>query len=233
MSEVEAAIPVAQTPEPTALRLVATLAVAGLVSGFVLAGVFQITKPIIDRNNAEALKRGVYKVVPGSTVMQRVAVRDGKLVALPEAEETTEPVIYAAYDPDDGFVGYAIENNGPGFQDDIRLLYGYDPAASLIVGMEILASRETPGLGDKIFKDADFVANFGDLAVDPEIVVVKGGRNAPNEVDAITGATISSKAVVKIINAANGQWLPALPDPGSEPPLVAAPKAPAGAGEEG
>jgi len=75
----------------------------------------------------------------------------------------------------------------------------------------ILESRETPGLGDKIYKDADFVANFRSLSVEPEILAVKKGtKSAANEVDAITGATISSKAVVRIINEGNAKWLPRL-----------------------
>ena len=78
-----------------------------------------------------------------------------------------------------------------------------------MVGMEILQSRETPGLGDKIYKDADFVASFNDLSADPQIVTVKkGAGSAANEVDAITGATISSKAVVQIINRGNQRWNP-------------------------
>ena len=86
--------------------------------------------------------------------------------------------------------------------------------------MEILDSRETPGLGDKIYKDAVFVANFSNLVADPEIVTVKKGtRSAPNEVDAITGATISSKAVVRIINEGQARWRDKLPAPGQEPPL--------------
>ena len=85
--------------------------------------------------------------------------------------------------------------------------------------MRVLESRETPGLGDKIYKDESFVSNFEQLSVDPEIVVVADGRDADHEVDAITGATISSKAVVKIINQANSEWLDALPSPGSEPVL--------------
>jgi len=84
--------------------------------------------------------------------------------------------------------------------------------------MEILDSRETPGLGDKIYKDADFVANFDDLAVDPVIKAVKKGlKLAPNEIDAITGATISSKAVVRIINEGRERWEKRLPFPGTEP----------------
>ena len=96
--------------------------------------------------------------------------------------------------------------------------------------MEILDSRETPGLGDKIYKDAVFVANFSNLVADPEIVTVKKGtRNAPNEVDAITGATISSKAVVRIINEGQARWRDKLPTPGQEPPLPDPAKAPAAA----
>ena len=87
------------------------------------------------------------------------------------------------------------------------MIYGYDVKGQRVVGMEVLESRETPGLGDKILKDADFLANFRDLAVAPEVVVTKKGRTRDNEVDAISGATISSIAVVRIINEANGRWI--------------------------
>ena len=88
--------------------------------------------------------------------------------------------------------------------------------------MEILESRETPGLGDKIYKDAAFVANFDDLSIEPEIVTVKRGtKSAPNQVDAITGATISAKAVVRIINQGNRLWLERLPGADQAPALEA------------
>ena len=62
---------------------------------------------------------------------------------------------------------------------------------------------------NKIIKDQDFVDNFKALAIEPEVVAVKAGtREAANEVDSISGATISSKAVVKIINAGNLKFLP-------------------------
>lgn len=204
--------------EPSGLRLVLTLAVAGMLSGLLLASTYQATRPIIESNKARELRLAVFKVVPGSARLQKLVLRDGQLVAVPESEKTAEPSIFAAYADDGSFLGYAIANEGAGFQDQIRLLFGYDPTRGRVVGMHILASRETPGLGDKIFKDADFVANFGDLAVAPAITVVKDGRDADNEVDAITGATISSKAVVSIINQAAANWLPKLPPPGAEPP---------------
>ena len=80
--------------------------------------------------------------------------------------------------------------------------------------MKVLESKETPGLGDKIYKDADFVANFSALSADPQIVTVKKGtRSAANEVDAITGATISSEAVVNILNRSTVEWIPLLEQP--------------------
>jgi electron transport complex protein RnfG len=204
--------------DPSSFRLVGTLAVAAMLSGAVLASVFQVTKPVIDANKARELREGVFKVVPGSERLRRFEARDGALVPVAEGELATGPVIHAGYDAEGRFRGWAIAGEGPGFQDTIRVLYGLDPARRRVTGMHILQSRETPGLGDKIFKDEAWVASFGDLAAEPAIAVVKDGRDAEHEVDAITGATISSKAVVKIINDANAEWWPRLPAPGAEPP---------------
>ncbi|NIM71650.1 MAG: FMN-binding protein, partial [Gammaproteobacteria bacterium] len=93
---------------------------------------------------------------------------------MPEPQKD-EPVVYGGYDEQGDFVGYAMPGAGPGFQDTIALLYGYLPGDKQVVGMEILESRETPGLGDKIYKDADFVAEFSALSIEPEIVAVKKG----------------------------------------------------------
>ena len=64
-------------------------------------------------------------------------------------------------------VGFAIPAEGAGFQDTIKLIYGFDAASHRVVGMGVLESRETPGLGDKIAKDADFLASFRDLRRGP------------------------------------------------------------------
>ena len=152
--------------------------------------------------------------------MQALVYRDGRIMVVPEPQKD-EPVVYGGYDEQGDFVGYAMPGAGPGFQDTIALLYGYLPGDKQVVGMEILESRETPGLGDKIYKDAAFVAEFSALSVDPEIVAVKKGTGSqPNQVDAITGATISSKAVVRIINETHAAWTEQLPAPGTEPPLA-------------
>jgi electron transport complex protein RnfG len=200
------------------LRLVLTLAIAGLISGLAIIGIYETTLPTITDNKARELRAAVFKVLPGVTRMQPLVYRDNDLVVDEPGKD--EPVVYGGYDDEGRFVGYAIPGAGPGFQDTIGLLYGYTPAQRLVLGMEILESRETPGLGDKIYKDADFVGEFGALAVDPEIVAVKKGTStSANEIDAITGATISSKAVVRIINETNTAWSDRLPPPGDEPTL--------------
>ena len=204
---------------PSSLRLVLTLAIAGLVSGIAIIGIYESTLPTITANKARELREAVFKVLPGVSQMQALVSRDGELVVV-AAPDKDEPVIYGGYDEAQAFVGYAIPAAGPGFQDTIAILYGYIPGKKQVVGMEVLESRETPGLGDKIYKDAVWVAGFSALSVEPEIIAgKKGTKSSPNEIDAITGATISSKAVVRIINEAHMAWVAQLPPAGSEPPL--------------
>ncbi|MCP4042253.1 MAG: FMN-binding protein [Gammaproteobacteria bacterium] len=197
-----------------------TLAIAGLISGIAIIGIYEVTLPTITANKARELREAVFKVLPGVSKMQKLVYEGDKLT--PKSGKTdAEKTIFGGYDQEGRFIGFAIPGAGPGFQDTIKLLFGYNPEKKVVTGMEILESRETPGLGDKIYKDAVFVANFDALFIEPQIVTVKKGtKSAPNEVDAITGATISSKAVVRIINESNQIWQPRLPAPGSEPAYV-------------
>lgn len=212
---------------PETPRLVLTLAVAGLLSGLTIVGAYRLTLPRIQANQAEALRRAVFEVLPGAERMERLVWRPdgageggGALVPASEggAAAAAEPSVYAGFGGGGRFLGYAIPAAGAGFQDTISILYGYDPAGDRIVGMQVLESRETPGLGDRIYKDEAFVAQFRDLAVAPRLELVKEAPSAPNQVDAITGATISSAAVVTILQAGNDQWLERLES--SPPPAL-------------
>ncbi len=205
--------------DPPPSRLIATLALAGLVSGVAIVGIYEATFETIAENKARELRAAVFQVLPGVTQMQQLRLTDGRLLAVSDQSDGGD-TIYAGYDSDLDFVGYAIPGEGSGFQDTIKLLYGYNPTGRKVTGMAVLESRETPGLGDKIYKDDDFVGSFADLHIDPEIEVTKRGRGGgKNQVDAITGATISSRAVVRIINETNDAWLSRLPDPGDEPAM--------------
>ena len=81
--------------------------------------------------------------------------------------------------------------------------------------MKVLESKETPGLGDKIFKDTAFVAGSRGAAAPLAGVKKDAGSGADNEVDMITGATISSRTVIGIINHRIEALDPVLDESGS------------------
>ncbi len=208
-----------QVQEPSSRRLVASMAIAGFLSGVIIIAIYMLTFDTIKENKARELRQAVFKVLPEVSHMQKLHFADNKLIIV-KSDGMDDEMIFAGYDKDGKFIGYAIQGKGPGFQDTIHVLFGYLVSNTSLTGMEILDSRETPGLGDKIFKDMDFVSEFINLSMSKNIKAVKKGTKAhDNEIDAITGATISAKAVVKIINKAFNKWSPRLPQQGNEPVL--------------
>lgn len=198
--------------EPSSMRLALTLGAFGILSGLLLVGAYEVTLPTIKRNDQKALRAAVLEVVPHARSMKKFVV--GPTGAPRESSDDDAQGFYAAYDARGQLRGYALVGEGPGFQDVIRLIYGVGLDHRHITGLRILDSRETPGLGDKISKDLDFKKNFEHLLVEPKVVPVKKRVSTrENDVDIITGATISSTAVVSIINHANERWLPLLPAP--------------------
>ena len=199
---------IAKDDNPSPFKLIFTLGLAGFLSGIAIIGIYETTLPTITAYKAKVLREAVFKVLPGVTQIKKFRYTEGNLQEAASKDRDDDNTIYGGYNEQNVLIGYAITAEGPGFQDTIRILYGYNMEKRLVVGMEVLESRETPGLGDKIYKDADFQENFSALQVEPSVVLVKkGAKSASNEVDAITGATISSKAIVRIINKGNEKWL--------------------------
>ena len=202
--------------EPSSFKLVITLGIAGLLAGIVLVGTYIYTIPLIEANRAEALQSAIFKVLSDCDTFEEFSLIDGQLKSTSGEEQGGDneaKKIFMGYNANKEFIGFAIPGSEPGFQDIIGVIYGYDPSNEIIVGFEVLESKETPGLGDKIFKDAAFQENFKALRTDPNIQMVKNGKKAnANEVEAITGATISSKAVVRLLNKSMIEWKSAIAD---------------------
>ena len=199
--------------EVSTFRLVGTLAVAGALAGLLIVLVNLHTKPIIDKYKAEQLQIAVYEVLPGVERYDTYYLVDNALsLTLPDgAKESEFKRVYVGRDSNGETRGVAISRGESGFQDVIMVIFGFDPANGKLSGMKILDSKETPGLGDKIFKDMDFVDQFFAGPETPLLGVKSGaGKGAANEIDMITGATISSKAVIDIINHALEEWRPIL-----------------------
>jgi electron transport complex protein RnfG len=186
--------------ESSSIRLVGTLAVAGALAGLAIVLVFQWAEPRIDAWRAQVLAEAVTEVLGGAERYETVYLDDGAFTASPAVDTVGLDRVYVGYDADGERVGVAMVGAQAGFQDIIRLIFGYDPDTGEVIGMRVLESKETPGLGDKIEKDSAFAAEFG--AVEAPLLGLKAGREtgAASEVTMITGATISSRAVIDIIN---------------------------------
>lgn len=191
----------------------------GMICALVIVFVFQFTAPIIAKNRAEALEAAIFEVLPEAKSRRSLTLTDGQRLT-PVTGDAGGLPIYAGYDEGERLVGFAIEAAGMGYQDTIRVLYGYSPNRQAIVGIQILESKETPGLGDRIEKDPEFLKNFVALDVsltndrtalaNPIEVVKSGEKEQPWQIDGITGATISSVAIGEILGRSASQWLPKL-----------------------
>jgi len=96
-------------------------------------------------------------------------------------------------------IGWVIPCRGQGFADRIELLVGVDTPLERITGLYVLEQKETPGLGNKIV-EAEWRQQFAGKSAVKKLVVTKGGAGVDNEIDAVTGATISSESVCQIVN---------------------------------
>ena len=200
----------------SSLRMIFSLGLVAMFSGLAVVTVFQTTKPFIAENQRIMVEQAVFKVVrPGASARKdfRVAA-DG----LHEGHDGDGMAFYAAYDDHGALKGIAVEGAAQGYADMVRLLYGYDPACECIVGFSVIKMAETPGLGDKILRDEKFIANFDALDASvagtdlahPIVTVKHGTKKNAWEIDAISGATITSTAVGKAVGTSAQALLPKL-----------------------
>jgi electron transport complex protein RnfG len=163
------------------------------------------------------LQEAIFVVLPEAKECQRTAEGACQNIG------TEELRVYKGLDAGGQPVGYAFVAEGPGFQGPISMIVGIEPDLDTLLGMKVLEQLETPGLGAKIAQDTpkpDFYEQFTQLPL-PNIESLMSqkpepaeGKDAPefiesvktddpnmqNDIQAITGATISSNAVVDIIN---------------------------------
>jgi len=191
-----------ERPPTSSARLITTLATAGALAGLVIVLVFGWANPRIQAYRAKVLREAIQVVLDSPETVRTYYVVDGALSETPAAgaDTVTAEKVHLGLDAEGQPIGYAITGQEPGFQDYILVIFGYDVDTGRVLAMKVLESKETPGLGDKIFKDTAFVAGFRQAAAPLEGVKTGRGSGSENEVDMITGATISSRTVIGIIN---------------------------------
>lgn len=207
----------APPPMPSPVRLVLTLALIAMLSGVTVVFAYQITLEPIARNHRLALERAVFEVLPGAVERANFLVEGSNLTALAD-DEGDRANVYAGYDESGALVGVAMEGSARGYADAIRVLYGYSLEDECIIGFTVLQSSETPGLGEKIGTDPDFLANFTCLDVrlndagtglaNPIETVGPGQATNPWQIDGIAGATVSSQAVGRALRESAEQLIP-------------------------
>lgn len=168
------------------VQMLLVLTGIGILAGGLLAMVNRWAGPLIEANKKAATEAAIFRVQP-----------EGKTY---EAVNNAGFEVYKVIDKDSLELGYALVYEGNGFQGKIRLIAGLSEDLNQISAIEILDQIETPGLGT-VITEPRYTKQFINLQTSPVIEIVKGVEpSKPTEVQAITGATISSKAVVVIIN---------------------------------
>jgi len=182
-------------------KMLLVLTVIGAVSGGILAGVFHVADPLIQANREKELKEAIFVVLPEA--------KDYKI--LEKGIDKAKVIVYQGLDADGRPVGLAFIADGGGFQGNIRIMVGLSVDYLKLKGIKVLEQNETPGLGNRI-KEPAFEGQFKGLEIKPKVEYIKYRKpEKPNQITAITGATISSDAVVKNINNAVEKVLKAFP----------------------
>jgi Na+-translocating ferredoxin:NAD+ oxidoreductase subunit G len=161
------------------IKLGITLAVFCVISAGMLAYVFMLTGPRIEANAKAAFEGSLREVLPGAESFKSVAVPGAK------------SEIYEGFAGGQA-VGLAVKVAPRGYSSEIVMLVGVDPELR-IKGMKILSQLETPGLGTNVEKPK-FQKQF----------IGKGIKDAfepKKDIDAITGATISTRGVCEGVKA--------------------------------
>ncbi len=167
--------------------------VLALCFGAALAGVQSALQPRIEQNRLNDTLGQIPHLVEGA--------REGR------ARDVDGQVLYEALDAEGRRIGWVRPASGGGFADRIELLIGLDLPGQTITGLHVLDQKETPGLGNRI-TEADWLEQFRNRPVRPRLEVVKGEPDRDHEIQAITGATISSESVVDTVNKAVREPLP-------------------------
>ena len=172
-----------------------TLLVITLISGASLGGMYKLTKAPIEASKQAKQQNAISQVTPEfdndpAAEAIEATTEDGSLIKLFPAKKSGE------------LVGMAVESvTNKGFGGEVRIMIGFKPDGS-IINYQVLEHKETPGLGTKM--DEWFRTDKGSQSIldknpgSNNLTVAKDG----GEVDAITAATISSRAFLDAVDVA-------------------------------
>ncbi|MFH0860197.1 MAG: RnfABCDGE type electron transport complex subunit G [Candidatus Altiarchaeota archaeon] len=172
------------------VKAILTLVIICAASAAGLSVAYSITSPVIEDNRMGGIRSAQKEVMPAADTFKEIS--DEKIMIGGVKN------VFEASSKDGNLIGYVIVTEAKGFQGGIRIIFGADTGGA-ITKVRILENVETPGLGSRI-NEEDFLKQFeGKAFVDDE-----------PKVDAITGATISSSAVIESVKSGLNNTLSAV-----------------------
>ena len=181
----------------TFINMVVSLFAITIIAGFSLGFVNELTVGPIEKGKIERKVNALKQVLPE---FDNNPVEEVQLVSSEFAKDSVE--VYPAFKNNE-FVGAAvIGSTEKGFSGLIKIMVGFTPDGA-IKNIAVLEQKETPGLGTKM-KDEKFLAQYRDKSPsDFNLKVTKDG----GEVDALTGATITSRAFGEAVQMAYDEFI--------------------------
>ncbi len=163
---------------------------------FILAAVNNATIERVEQNRIVAQQRAIL------TAMGFSFETDEEILALFEDVDSVEVDGRTYYETTrDGRRIIASEFSGQGLWGTIRTVVAMEEGFEKVAGLEIIEHNETPGLGGRV-TEREFRAQFLDLPISNDSIAVVSNPTDESEVEAITGATYTSRSIQSIVNSA-------------------------------
>jgi electron transport complex protein RnfG len=173
------------------IKMLLVLTILATLSGGLLAAIRDNTKDRIENQVLEFVKGpAIRSILEGATndpIVDRFPMKDGDI-------ERTFFVGVLEGEPR----AVTFETSGKGYGGDVGLMVGIDTKDNKIIGVGVTTHAETPGMGAKAQTDPSFAAQFRELPLDEQVNVTGDGGS----INAISGATITSRAVCSATNDA-------------------------------
>ena len=184
-------------------RPVIILTVITLIAGFALSGVYAMTKDTIEEQKAQAALAAYRAVIPGAEDFEKVDAVDelnGEVYGSGFGRVYINEAVIGL-DANGNQIGYAVSaTSAEGYDGNVTVSVGIDTNGA-VTSVSFTELHETPGKG-MLCAEPSFIDQFSGKAVSSFKLLKSGGSTADNEIDGVSGATITSSAVTNAVNAA-------------------------------
>ncbi|MBU2469316.1 MAG: RnfABCDGE type electron transport complex subunit G, partial [Proteobacteria bacterium] len=174
------------------LKMLVVLTAICAVSGFLLALVHDVTREPIEYSRLKFVKEPAVKAVLSGYQNDPIKDRLSIPVGTDKKGKPVKLIVFPAKKDGKTFA-VAFESSSAGYHGDVGVMLGVDLNSKKLTGLSIVSHTETPGLGARII-EPNFTDSFKGKPMDKELGV--------GDINALSGATVSTKGVVAAVNKA-------------------------------